>query len=236
MNLFGFSSSGKPKQEGFYSELETPVTKEDYEKLSQKKLDEFLKLIAEPGWDPVSFNETGNEDIKVFAKVSADSHIHSQQASAILNASPQVVLEMAFCTDYSIVKQFDQDLLSSKVIEKLNENTVCYLSSHYCPFPISTREFVALRFKKIADNGVCYCWGTSINRLETPQTSGHVRGIISVSGWIIEPIKDKPNSCRVRRMFRIDPKGSIPAMVVNMYRTKAGTQLVAVRNYLKNKH
>jgi len=89
--------------------------------------------------------------------------------------------------------------------------------------------------KKTNPDGTFFVWGTSINRNDTPQTSGYVRGVITVSGWVIEPVAGDANASQVTRLFRIDPKGNIPTFAVNMFKTKAGLGLLAVRNFLSKK-
>jgi len=220
-----------------YSELDTvegSINPADIAKIAEKKFDQLIALIKESGWDDVPFTESGHTDIKVLCKVgTGPDGVQCQQAIGKLSAPPKKVFEMAFSTEHSEVKRYDPDTLSIKVVHEVSSDIKIYQSTHSTPFPVTSREFLALRCRKVASDGTCYVWGASINRKDILQLSGHVRGVIAVSGWIIEPVKDDPNSSMVRRVFKVDPKGSIPTMVVNMFKTKAGLQLVAIRKYLK---
>lgn len=83
---------------------------------------------------------------------------------------------------------------------------------------------------------------TSINHKDFPATQ-YVRGVIHLSGYVLRPIEGrvlcdglpvlplpalltldsagKPDECTIQRVTKIDPKGSIPLWVVNMFKGKA---------------
>jgi len=229
---------GKQSFQGHvYPELETLETKEQMEAFGKKKLEQLKSLVSDGGWTPVEFAAPGGYDVKVHSKPTSDSLLNTQLGDAILPAPAHEVLKIAFSTNAEELKAWDVDLLTVKVLQELSPNAKLYISTHVTPFPINTREFVALRFQHIDPDGTCYCWGASLNRLDVPETSGNVRGVIDVSGWIIEPIKENPNTCRCRRIFRIDPKGLIPVFIVNSYKAKAGHFMVTLNNHLlKNKN
>eukprot|EP01101_Sappina_pedata_P009045 TRINITY_DN5149_c0_g1_i1.p1 TRINITY_DN5149_c0_g1~~TRINITY_DN5149_c0_g1_i1.p1 ORF type:complete len:250 (-),score=120.33 TRINITY_DN5149_c0_g1_i1:82-774(-) len=200
--------------------------------LAEKKLTEFIALLDGEGWNNIVFKETGHTDIIVNARIVPGESIQCQQAQGRLEASPQRMYDMAFSTDFTAIKPYDADILSINVLEEVNSDIRIYQSTHQTPTLVTSREFVALRCRKIV-NGTMYVWGTSIQKPDVAQKSGHVRGVIAVSGWEIKPIVGEPNACMVRRVFQIDPKGSIPTIAINLFKTKAGLQLVAIRNYLK---
>jgi len=224
---------GTKNQVPLYPELPTPTSKLEYEALAARKFDELIALISQPGWEEVEFDEGEHDPIHVWGRQDLGTPFHAQMAYAMLPISPEELLEMAYHAN-SKTREWDLDLTSITDIEVLSPDLKCYLSTHHTPYPLSHREFLAIRCRKVV-NDRFYCWGTSVNRADTMEKYQHVRGVISFSGWILDRIKDKPNACMCRRVFRIDPKGFIPAWVVNLYRTKSGAQLVALRDYLKSK-
>jgi len=225
VKMFGWGAEAQV----VYPECESPITHEEIQALGEKKFQEFISLCDGPGWTKVNFSVA---DIQVFTKSTSDSNLYSQKAIGELSGSPFSIAEKAFCTDDSIVKKFDRDIKQIKVLKVESQDIVLYQSQHTTPFPVTHREFVAFRFRKITSDGTYYVWGTSVNNKDVPQSSGHVRGVISVSGWILRPVEGNPNLTNCTRIFRIDPKGNIPTIVVNMYSTKSGNQLVEFRNYL----
>jgi len=223
--MFGF---GKKDEAVSYPECETPSSASDVQKLADKKLDALQALIKESGWTNIDFPEAS--DIKVASKLTGE--IHAQMAQGKINAPPKRVAEVAWTTDHSEIKKFDSEISAIKVVQEYSPDLKVYLSVHPLPFPLASREFLAIRSKRVNPDGSIFVWGCSINRSDVPQASGNVRGVISVSGWIIEPA-DNGNSSTVTRLFRVDPKGNIPTFAINMFKTKAGLGLNAVRNFIK---
>eukprot|EP01102_Stenamoeba_stenopodia_P018660 TRINITY_DN6886_c0_g1_i2.p1 TRINITY_DN6886_c0_g1~~TRINITY_DN6886_c0_g1_i2.p1 ORF type:complete len:144 (-),score=26.17 TRINITY_DN6886_c0_g1_i2:213-644(-) len=142
---------------------------------------------------------------------------------------------MCKCTDVNVLKQWDTEVEQMKTIQKFNDNIQLVYSSYNAPYPVWKREFVAIRCHKEEDDGTCISWGASVNHKDFPTPKDYVRGVIVVSGWHLRPVEGQPNKTLCTRVVQLDPKGWIPSTVVNMYKTKSGQALVAIRNHLNSK-
>jgi len=154
----------------------------------------------------------------------------------VLNASPKEMYEIIRCPDIAKLNEWDPEIFSSKTIEEVAPDIQITHVVYKAPFPLSYREFVALRAKTVESDGSYLSYGNSINHKTFPTTKDYVRAVSIVSGWSFRPVPGNPNQCIAKRIVQMDPKGVIPAWVVNSYKTKAGLLLVSVRNFLANRN
>eukprot|EP01100_Stratorugosa_tubuloviscum_P006167 TRINITY_DN2673_c0_g1_i1.p1 TRINITY_DN2673_c0_g1~~TRINITY_DN2673_c0_g1_i1.p1 ORF type:complete len:155 (-),score=67.47 TRINITY_DN2673_c0_g1_i1:139-603(-) len=143
------------------------------------------------------------------------------------------MLELCTTSNIDILRNWDSDIEAIKSYEEIAPNIYVMHSTYLAPYPVWKREFVAMRCKKQNEDGTCISWGCSINGKKYPEPTEYVRSVLSVSGWILKAIPGEPNKCECTRVARIDPKGYVPAFVVNMFKTKLGSTFVAIRNYLQ---
>jgi len=230
-----WSSSDEAPKPLVYPECPSPTTKEDYITLCQLKLKELKELMSSEGWNPVPFSEGDeipNSDIRLFDKESPDQPINCVKVSGSLPASPKEILELCRTTDISIINSWDTDLLTMTCVEDITDNIKLIHSTYRAVYPVWPREFVAIRSWIEEDDGTCYSWGTSVNHTGFPEPKEHVRGVLLVSGWVIEPIPGESGKSMCTRLVRLDPKGYIPSWILNLFKNKSGLTLVAIRNYL----
>lgn len=62
----------------------------------------------------------------------------------------------------------------------------------------------------------------SINSKDVPVDPAFVRGVVNASAYVVSPIEGKTNECQLTRFVAVDPKGAIPAWVVNASKAKMG--------------
>jgi len=234
-----WGSSDETPKPLVYPECPSPTTKEDYIALSEQKLKELKELVSSEDWNPIPFTE-GDEnttsDIRLWDKETPDQPINCVKVSGTVPASPKEVLELCRTTDISIINKWDSDLLTMTSVEDIAENIKLIHSTYRAIYPVWPREFVAIRSWVEESNGVCYSWGTSINHSRFPEPKDHVRGVLLVSGWIIEPVPGEPGKSVCTRLVRLDPKGYIPSWILNIFKNKSGLILIAIRNYLTSVH
>jgi len=218
-----------------YPECPSPTTKEEYIAVSEIKLNELKDLVSDKGWNPVPFSEgdeNPNSDIRLYDKESPDQPLNCVKVSGLLPASPKEILDLCRTTDVTVINSWDQDLLSISCAEEITENIMLIYSTYRAVYPVWNREFVAVRSWREEEDGTCYSWGTSINHPRFPEPKEYVRGVILVSGWIIQPVPGEPNKSFCTRLVRLDTKGYIPAWILNLFKNKSGLTLVAIRNYV----
>ncbi len=98
-------------------------------------------------------------------------------------------------------------------------------ATYWVPYPLTHRNFVVAKtVKKLPDGGFSVVQ-TSINSKDYPFDPNFVRGVANIAGYVLHSVPDQPNQTRMIRIAQIDPKGNIPAMVVNTFKTKTAKVL-----------
>jgi hypothetical protein len=133
----------------------------------------------------------------------------------MVNAPAKAIFNACFFTTKEAAQKTDEELLEWKVVKSINDNTVVLYTGHSTPIGVTNRETLVVRGWD-EENGTIYIYSVSVNDPEVPSVDGRVRSVVHVGGWIIEPVEDG-SKCNVTRVFQLDPKGSIPSFVVNMY-------------------
>lgn len=95
---------------------------------------------------------------------------------------------------------------------------------------MSHRENLFFRFT-VASEGVVKLINQSVNDPNFPSEENRVRCVIGIAGFLLESIDDGKRT-RLSRLLQLDPKGSVPTMVVNMNVAKVGDSIVKARAYL----
>jgi len=99
---------------------------------------------------------------------------------------------------------------------------------------IAPRDFVAVSARHTGSDGHFISYGTSINHSNYLENlPGHVRARIIVTGISVIPIEGSPNKCKCWRIVHLDPKGMIPAWVVNTQKKKAANFWVEFNQFLE---
>lgn len=153
------------------------------------------------------------------------------KAVGIVEHSLEKILEFVNPSSLDVMKENDPEILDFVVKKKINDSVQVIYSAHATPITVSTRELLYVRCVKKYDDKVVVS-GTSINMKDEPTVDKRVRAAIYSSGWIIEPLEE--NKCRLTRILQLDPKGSIPTMIVNSYKKKTAAAISRVRQQLNN--
>jgi len=99
---------------------------------------------------------------------------------------------------------------------KVVEGAMRDISNMKMPPLIWWRDFCWYAVDQTLPDGTFVTTGKSIITDLCPDKSGMVRGEIRASGYILQPVADKPNECDVTYIVQTDPKGWIPTWVVNI--------------------
>eukprot|EP01091_Cochliopodium_minus_P005324 TRINITY_DN15274_c0_g1_i1.p1 TRINITY_DN15274_c0_g1~~TRINITY_DN15274_c0_g1_i1.p1 ORF type:complete len:228 (-),score=51.10 TRINITY_DN15274_c0_g1_i1:127-810(-) len=227
MNLLGFGG----EQKVHYDDIPTPVTDEDYIKIFQETKQNVLKW--EQGteeWKPV---DVTYDDITLYEQEFSDnSGIYCMKAAGIIyNCSPQELLNINWEMDLK-KRPWDKELVDLKLVKTINETTEVTQSRISAPYPVSHREFVDARcFSKESDGTIIFMTN-SIN-CDIPQSSGCVRAT-NMSGMIMRPIQGQ-NAIHLTFVGKVNPRGWVPGMVVNMFKTKFADRIVELRKIFEKK-
>jgi len=75
--------------------------------------------------------------------------------------------------------------------------------------------------------------GTSILQDNVPEVSGFVRGDAIISGFLLQPLPDKPGFTRIINLAQMDPKGWVPTPIINSSKRKTLERILNLRACIK---
>ncbi|MGN6180922.1 MAG: START domain-containing protein [Mucilaginibacter sp.] len=177
----------------------------------------LLPALAQTQWQL----RTEKDGIKVYSSDVADSKIKAIKVIGEFYATPAqlaaVVMDVNTATDWVY------HLKSSTLIKKVSSNEIYYYAEVNLPWPAANRDFVA---HLIATQNP----QTKAITIDGPAVPGYVpvkKGLVridnSVGKWIITPIG--PDEVRVEYSIHVDPGGSLPSWLVNMFADQAPVQI-----------
>lgn len=107
---------------------------------------------------------------------------------------------------------------SAVAIKKVSENEVIYYSEVEAPWPASNRDYYAdMKVTFSADSQSLNVISTSLKNYQ-PEKERLVRVPMSKAVWNISTQPDK--TLHLQYILQVDPGGSIPAWILNMFATK----------------
>jgi hypothetical protein len=145
---------------------------------------------------------------------------------ATYDCAPSLMWDMLHDAVFRVV--WDDSRLDSYRIVMLNErNDIGYYAAK-SPMVVSHRDFLNQRSWHNAGNGEYVIFNTSVQHSACEEKEGFVRAISKVSGYLIRPWG--ASGCSLTYLTMTDPKGWIPAMVVNFVTTTfAPTKMSKIR-------
>mmetsp|Transcript_14841 Transcript_14841/g.37706 ORF Transcript_14841/g.37706 Transcript_14841/m.37706 type:complete len:165 (-) Transcript_14841:92-586(-) len=130
-------------------------------------------------------------------------------------------------------KEWDDTLESLDMIEDYTgkEGIPCELAvvrtRYTAPMGVTNREFVALRSYHILEDGaVRVLCTTSVNHAGCRLNSGYVRGSAPLNGFVLKAQPD--GTTQVCTVAQVDPRGMIPAFVVNLFKKKTADRMLSL--------
>lgn len=176
-----------------------------------------LPAFAQTQWQL----RTEKDGIKVYSSDVPESKIKAIKVIGEFYATPAqlaaVVMDVNTATDWVY------HLKSSTLIKKVSSNEIYYYAEVSLPWPAANRDFVAHLI--VTQNPQ-----TRAITIDGPAVPGYVpvkKGLVridnSIGKWIITPIGQ--NQVRVEYSIHVDPGGSLPSWLVNMFADQAPVQI-----------
>jgi hypothetical protein len=125
---------------------------------------------------------------------------------------------------------WDQLYVEGRVVANLTPVARVLYQHFSAPWPVSHRDFAFLSVSKHLEDGSIISVGFSVDSPLVPEVSGLVRGEMHMAGFILRQVA--PKLTRMTYLVHIDPKGSIPTMVINQTQKKQTQNVSKIRNYL----
>ncbi|XP_072920703.1 rho GTPase-activating protein 7 isoform X1 [Hemitrygon akajei] len=195
----------------------------DYRAHLQNHMHSLLKEAKDKfkGWVNCSTSESAE---LAYKKACDGPPLKLWKASVEVPVAPEDVL-------WRILRDrhlWDDDLLSSKVIENLNSQTDIYhyVQSSMAPHP--TRDYVLIRtWKTNLPRGSCALVATSVEHNGTPVVGG-VRANALTSRYLIEPCGS--GKSKLTYLCRIDTRGRMPEWYNKVFGHLCAAEVVRIRD------
>jgi ribosome-associated toxin RatA of RatAB toxin-antitoxin module len=170
-------------------------------------------LLAQSDWKL----STEKEGIKVYTSQVPDSKVKAIKVNADFNATATQFV--ALIMDVNSAPEWVYHVKSCIVVKQVSPSELYYYSEVNLPWPAANRDFVAhLTVSQNPDTKVVTIDGPAVQGL-VPVKKGVVRVTDSNGKWTITPIG--ANQVKVEYSIHVDPGGSLPSWLVNMFATEA---------------
>ena len=157
-----------------------------------------------------------HNDIKVYTRHIADSKVKAVKVNAVLQSTPSQLL--AAILDIQTCGQWVYHSKQNVLIKQISPVELIYYSEVDVPWPAENRDYVVHIQTEQNPN-------TKVITVNSPCIPGYVAekdGIVrishSVGKWVITPMGK--NQVNAEYTLEVDPMGSIPAWLTNMFATK----------------
>uniref|UniRef100_A0A4W3J036 Rho GTPase-activating protein 7 n=1 Tax=Callorhinchus milii TaxID=7868 RepID=A0A4W3J036_CALMI len=195
----------------------------DYQAHLQACIDGLLKEAKDKfkGWVNCSTSEPAE---LAYKKICDGPPLKLWKACVEVPASPEDVLRRVLRDRHL----WDDDLLSSKVIESLDSQTDIYHYVQSCMAPHPTRDFVVIRaWRMNLPKGCCVLVTKSVEHNGTPVVGG-VRANALTSRYLIEPCGSAKS--KLTYLCRIDTRGRMPEWYNKAFGHLCAAEVVRIRD------
>jgi hypothetical protein len=160
--------------------------------------------------------KTEKEGIKVYAGVVPDSKIKAVKAVGEYNATASELV--ALLMDIKTSPDWVYHVKSCKMISQVSPSELYYYLEISVPWPASNRDLVVhLKVSQDPDTKIITIDAPAVPGL-VPVKKGIVRIDESTGKWTITPLGT--DRIRVEYMVHVNPGGSVPSWVVNLFATE----------------
>ncbi|XP_069487701.1 rho GTPase-activating protein 7 isoform X2 [Ambystoma mexicanum] len=200
----------------------------DYRSYLQESIDFLLKEVKEKfkGWVSCSTSEPAD---LAYKKVCDGPPLRLWKTSIEVPATPEDVLNRILKEQHL----WDEDLLDSKVIESLDNQTEVYQYVQNSMAPHPARDYVVLRsWRTNLPKGACALLITSVDHDQAPVAG--VRVNVLMSRYLIEPSGTAKS--KLTNMCRIDLRGHMPEWYHKAFGHFCAAEVVKIRDSFSNQN
>jgi len=159
--------------------------------------------------------------IQVYSAEFPDSKIRAIRVVANYDATPERIADIVM--DINTSTEWVSHLKSCYVIKRVSQNELYYYAEVKLPWPALNRDFVAhLARNENVQTKTITIDGPAVAGL-VPEKKGTVRINNSLGKWTITPLVD--SQVRVEYVLHVDPAGSLPSWLVNMFSSETPMQI-----------
>uniref|UniRef100_A0A7S3NC28 START domain-containing protein n=1 Tax=Euplotes harpa TaxID=151035 RepID=A0A7S3NC28_9SPIT len=191
---------------------------------AREKLQEAFDLSQTDGWDSVK----EGKGISLWKKKESDSNINILKRSMEVNASIEKVLE--FYRDPEGLMKVNDKVKANEIVVDINENTKIMRREIKGNLVVSNRDLSILWHQITLTDGSVAIVMFSIEHDKVPETKC-VRASLDIGLLHLSKVSD--TSTDLLSVLRLNPKGSVPAMLVNKMSKKQYDEFEAVKKLME---
>ena len=185
-----------------------------YDSFLATQFEKLSKEIASPDWT----SEKKTKFYELFLRQGETSK--TVKVCGTFNSSAKKIRD--FFMDPKTLTQYDDSKESREELEA-GPNYKAFYTKGVKVFMVDPRDTVIVVGFKEESNGTIVIAGGSVEHPKIPsEIKGRVRACAEIVGYVLEPLKEDPNKCKFIYCGKLDPKGSVPGMVVNKMLMKQG--------------
>src|ERR1700744_3535066 len=178
---------------------------------------QIIPVFAQEDWKL----QKDKDGIKVYSAAVPDSKIRAIKVVASYEASPEEIADLVM--DINTATEWVSHLKTSSLVKRVSQNELYYYAEVSLPWPVANRDFVAhLTRSEDMQTGTITIDGPAVAGW-APEKKGTGRLNNSIGKWIIMPLDN--NQVRVEYALHVDPAGSIPSWLVNMFSGETPMQI-----------
>lgn len=160
--------------------------------------------------------KTEQDGIKVFTRSVADSKFKALKIECKLPTSARRLV--AEILDVNNCPKWVYHTKSTSLIKRVSPAELYYYSEVDVPWPVQDRDFIAhLKVRQDPDTKVIIVDAPCVNEF-VRERKDDVRIKHSIGRWVITPLSK--SEVQVEYSIEVDPAGSVPAWLVNMFATE----------------
>jgi len=221
MSWFGFGSKTT-----VVADSESAPEELKYEPISEAEFDKFLATCEDYSSDWSKAFEDKDKEMTVWTKRTDVSPINMVKARVLFrHIEPELIYDVI--NDHEYRKTWDDNMIEGHSLREIDShNTIGYYAIRL-PTPLSHRDFVNQRgwtARRSAVPPVFIICNNSVLYPPCPEKSGFVRAWSFRSGYVIRKIAEGGTEFTYCTLS--DPKGWLPAWVINMAVSVTGPKLV----------
>ena len=185
-----------------------------------------INAHAQQDWE-LSKNKNG---IKVYTRKTDSSDFKAVKVDAVLTGTPERLIDILMGIEKNIKWVYHTKTL--RLIKRYNETELIYYAETSLPWPMKNRD-QAIRIKVFPDSANRKVKITTVGEPGAiPATKGIVRVPYFLGIWDVQALNNHEIS--IQYYLNVDPGGSIPAWISNMFVAKGPYEtFINLSNLLK---
>lgn len=131
--------------------------------------------------------------------------------------------------EYATKKQWDEMFIEGRTVQRFNDHASVSYELFSAPWPVTNRDFLFGSYVQKTPELIVSA-GFSVEHPSVPPVKNAVRAQMDIGGFIYRALS--PAQTRVTYILYMDPRGSIPQMVVNSSQKKQTQNISRIRTFL----